>query len=129
MMHFGSFLVKKGVATPEHIIEALDCQMKKQKAVGKIALQYRLLEMKHMFNILNRQVDTDLKFCDIALALGYLTREQVDFILAIQMAKRPKIGQILVENGVISQQQLEEALDGYEQFKKSVESESKDPIL
>ena len=123
-MHFGSFLVKKGVATPEHIIEALDCQMKKQKAVGKIALQYRLLEMNHMFTILNRQVDTDLKFCDIAIALGFLTREQADFILSIQMSKRPKLGEILVEMGVISQQQLAQALVGYEKFKDSMSGTS-----
>ena len=118
-MHFGTFLVKQGVSTPEHIIQALDTQMKKQMAVGKIALQYRLLEMNHMFTILNRQVDTDLKFCDIAIALGFLTREQADFILSIQMSKRPKLGEILVEMGLISQQQLAEALVGYEKLKDS----------
>ena len=126
MIHFGTFLVREGLATPEHIVRALDSQLEKQKAVGKIALEHRLLEMKHMFNILNRQVDTNLKFCDIALALGYLTREQVDFILAIQLAKRPKIGEILVEMKVITQQQLEEALDGYEKLKESANSKTED---
>lgn len=124
MIHFGTFLVREGLATPEHIVQALDRQLEKQMAIGKIALEHRLIEMKHMFNILNRQVDTNLKFCDIAIALGYLTREQVDFILAIQMAKRPKIGEILVEMGVISPQQLEEALDGYAQLKTSANSKT-----
>jgi hypothetical protein len=124
MIHFGTFLVREGLATPEHIVQALDRQLEKQMAIGKIALEHRLLEMKHMFNILNRQVDTNLKFCDIAIALGYLTREQVDFILAIQMSKRPKIGEILVEMGVISPQQLEEALDGYAKLKASANSKT-----
>ncbi len=119
MEHFGTFLVKLGMVTPEHIIQALDSQQEKQTPVGKIALEHRLLEMNHTFNILNRQADTHLKFCDIALALGYLTREQVDFILSIQMSQRPKIGEILVEMGVLSQQQLSEALDGYEKLKNS----------
>jgi len=119
MMHFGTFLVKKGFSTPEQIIQALDSQMKKQMAVGTIALQYRLLEMNHMFTILNRQVDTDLKFCDIAIALGFLTRDQADFILSIQMSKRPRLGEILVEMGVLNQQQLVEALTAYEKLKDS----------
>jgi hypothetical protein len=122
MMHFGTFLVTQGFTTPEHIIQALDSQMKMQMAVGRIALKYRLLEMNHMFTILNRQVDTDLKFCDIAIALGFLTREQADFVLSIQMSKRPKLGEILVEMGVISQQQLVEALVGYEKLKDNTVS-------
>jgi hypothetical protein len=119
MMHFGTFLVQQGVATPENIIQALDFQQAKQKPVGKIALEYRLLEMNHMFNILNRQVDTQLKFCDIALALGYLTREQVDFILSIQMSRRPKIGEILLEMGVLNRKQLEDALAAYMRLQES----------
>ncbi len=119
MIHFGTFLVQQGVATPENIIQALDFQQKKQKPVGKIALEYRLLEMGHMFNILNRQADTQLRFCDIALALGYLTREQVDFILNIQLNIRPKIGEILLELGVLSREQLEKSLDAYKRMQES----------
>lgn len=57
MEHFGAFWVKQGLATPEHIIQALDCRQEKQKPVGEIALECRFLEMNHTFNILSRQAD------------------------------------------------------------------------
>ena len=119
MIHFGTFLVEQGMATPENIIHALDLQRAKQKPVGRIALEYRLLEMNQLFNILNRQADTQLRFCDIALALGYLTREQVDFIRSIQTGSRPKTGELLLEMGVLSREQLENALEAYKKMQES----------
>ena len=120
MDHFGLFLVKKGLASSQHIVKALDTQRERQMPIGKIALEYGLLDMKQVFEILNRQADEiNVKFCAIALDLGYLDKQQVLFLLAIQKSRRPPIGEILVEMGVISPEQLAASLD---EFKKVQDS-------
>ena len=120
MDHFGLFLVKQGLASSQHIVKALDTQRERQMPIGKIALEYGLLDMKQVFEILNRQADEiNVKFCAIALDLGYLDKQQVLFLLAIQKSRRPPIGEILVEMGVISPEQLAASLD---EFKKVQDS-------
>jgi hypothetical protein len=115
MDHFGLFLVKKGLASSQHIVKALDTQRGRQMPIGRIALEYGLLDMKQIFEILNLQADaTHVKFCAIALDLRYLDKQQVNFLLAIQRSRRPPIGEILVEMGVISPEQLAVSLAEFE---------------
>ena len=88
--------------------------------IGRIALEYGLLDMKQVFEILNRQADAiHLKFCAIALDLGYLDKQQVLFLLAIQKSRRPPIGEILVEMGVISPEQLAVSLAEFQKVEDS----------
>jgi len=50
--------------------------------------------------------------------MGYLTVTQVQMLLNIQKEKRPLIGEILVQMGVIEKQQMEQALKKYETINK-----------
>ena len=45
MIHFGLFMVKLGLVSPEQIVKALDYQRERQVPIGKIALEHHFLKM------------------------------------------------------------------------------------
>ena len=100
-MRFGLFLVQRGRVTPEHVLHALDSQQRGAAQIGKLAVRERLLTPQQVFEILNYQIDRGLLFGEAGILLGYLTAAQVDSMLALQCKSRPRIGELLVQMGVI----------------------------
>lgn len=62
-----------------------------------IALKEKVLTLSQVFNILNTQADTPKFFGEIAVNLGYLDKDGIEKLLAIQQEGMPAIEDILVE--------------------------------
>ncbi|OIP62213.1 MAG: hypothetical protein CO150_08715 [Nitrospirae bacterium CG_4_9_14_3_um_filter_53_35] len=123
-MLFGEFLIKRGVATEEQIVKALDEQKKIRLPLGTVAVTNHFLSIKDVYAVLNRQVeDPEKKFGEIALELGLLTEQELDKIIELQYEKNPNIGEILVRRGVLNKERLFEELNAFVRIKGAVLSE------
>ncbi len=112
-MLFGEYLVKKGLVDEETLVIALDQQRQQNSPLGQIALKTGLINKKELFQILTEQRKPDSKeksFGLIALELEILTTEQVDGLVASQSESNFLLGEILVEDGVLSKNQLSQCL-------------------
>ncbi|QPJ61513.1 MAG: hypothetical protein G3M70_06265 [Candidatus Nitronauta litoralis] len=112
-MLFGEYLVKKGLVDEEALVIALDQQRQQKRPLGQIALKSGLINKKDLFKILTEQRKTESKdksFGLIALELEILTMEQVDGLVASQSESNFLLGEVLVEDGVLSKNQLNQSL-------------------
>ena len=120
-MLFGEYLVKKGLVDEETLVIALDQQRQQNSPLGQIALKTGLINKKELFKILTEQRKPDSKeksFGLIALELEILTTEQVDGLVASQSESNFLLGEILVEDGALSKNQLSQCLDEFYEVEK-----------
>lgn len=110
---FGEFLVNRGIVDEEIILDALNFQKKKTAPIGKLALKKDLLNMKQVMKILDTQCNTAKRFGEIGIQLGFLKKEDLDFLLELQIKLRPPIGEILVYLKKISEATLRQELKKY----------------
>ncbi len=122
-MRLGRFLVSRDLVTVNEIVKALEIQRQKQRPLGRIAFVESLLTLDQVATIIDLQSDgretvqddraSDL-FGELAIQLGYLAEHQVEELLNIQRRSRPRIGEILVEMGAISEFRLNAALQDFQ---------------
>jgi hypothetical protein len=112
MSQFGTFLVQKGLATPEQVLEALNRQKARQRPIGAVAIERNLLTREQVFETLNQQVHRRKRFGELVveLGLGHLTDQDIEHLLAVQKEERPALGSILVEMGVLDFEAMTNAL-------------------
>ncbi len=111
---FGTFLVERGVITPEQLIEALAEQKKASLKFGEHAIRLGYLTQQQLEEIRKIQRREDLRFGEAAIKLGYLTPEQVEQIMRIQKSSHKLLGDILVEKGIVTREVLERELKNFE---------------
>ncbi len=112
-MLFGEYLVKKGLVDEETLVIALDQQRQQNSPLGQVALKSGLINKKELFKILTEQrkpESKDKSFGLIALELEILTMEQIDGLVASQSESNFLLGEILVVEGVLSKNQLNQCL-------------------
>ncbi len=115
-MLFGEYLVGKGLVDEETLVIALDQQRQQNRPLGQIALRNGLINKKELFRILTEQRKLESQgksFGLIALELEILTMEQVDSLVASQSESNLLLGEILVGEGVISKNQLDQFLEEF----------------
>jgi hypothetical protein len=123
-MTFGGFLVRRGVVTRRQLIAALDEQRRQETRIGKLALRERLLTLEELFLILDAQIDGDsTPFGRLGVAMGLLRPEDVERLLLLQRQSRPRVGEILVELGALTETELENQLRDFEDLRKSPDYE------
>ncbi len=123
-MLFGEFLIRKGVATEEQVLKALDEQKKNRLPIGTVAVMDKFLSIKDVYIILNKQIqDPEKKFGEVAVELGLLTEQELEKILEIQFEKNPNVGEILVRHGVMDKERLFEELNAFVRIKGAILSE------
>ena len=111
---FGSHLVERGIVTAEDVLTALERQRCRQRPIGQIALREGLLRVRDAFRILNEQGRHPGRlFGEVAVELGLMKPEDVESLLTKQRQERPKLGEVLVEMGALSREQMEAELRVY----------------
>ncbi|MCA9484831.1 MAG: hypothetical protein KC553_13955 [Nitrospina sp.] len=113
---FGEFLVDKGLVDEETLVIALDQQRQVNSPLGQVALKAGLINKKDLYRILTEQrrpESRDKSFGLIALELDILTVEQVDLLVAQQSESNLMLGEILVEEGALSKNQLLQCLEQF----------------
>lgn len=113
-MHFGLHLKNSGVISAEQLVAALEVQMSTLVPIGQLALEEGMLAARDIFAILRAQSDDlHVLFGDLAIEMGLLTRDDVMRLLMIQADRKRPIAEILVGQGVLTDEQMEEELAAY----------------
>ncbi len=107
-MRFGEFLIAEGRVSGDQIGLSLAEQKRRQIPMGLLAMHSGLLSSAEVHRILRAQSHRRSwrRFGDVAGEMGLLTGTEVQGLLARQRRTRPRLGQILVEQGAISPRQL-----------------------
>ncbi len=120
-MRFGDFLVTEGRATQDEIARALAEQRRRQVPLGLLAIHGCVLQPDDVHRVLKAQTlrRTWLRFGELALQMQMLDEEQVDRLLQQQSGSRPRLGQVLVENGVLDDDQLNTQLRAFHSWRRA----------
>jgi hypothetical protein len=124
---FGKVALKKGFITKEQLEEALKTQSDEDSSsvnhrpIGRILLNKGFITLQQVSEILKSmdklyEEKIDWTFGDIAIEKGFITKDQLELALKIQMDEysstgiRRAIGRILLNEGIITLQQIGEVL-------------------
>ncbi len=102
-MWFASHLFAKNLITGDQFAEAVRLQLERRPRIGALVISQGLLTIKQVMAILTAQADNlERPFGELAVELGYLTREQLAQLLFEQNRQAPPLGNILLELGALS---------------------------
>lgn len=108
---FGEHLLYEGKIDEYELELALDFQKQKHVTIGVLAVQEKFLDESQLCAVLDYQ---RLKgkgfFGEIAIELGFLSKDDVDTLLDMQEVKHIRIGEVLVLFGAVTRKDMEEAL-------------------
>lgn len=108
-MILGEFLHSLGYCAWSEITQALIWQRRSRPRFGEIACKFGWIEKQDILTIF-QSLKTGLRFGETAVRLGLLTPQQVERLLRHQQIRQPKIGQFFLQNNLLSQEQLRDAL-------------------
>jgi hypothetical protein len=113
-MQFGLYLHKKGVITAQQLVAALEVQHKQLVRIGQLAIEEGVLSPREVFQVLQSQADSPHeRFGEIALGLELMTREQLQYLLMVQMDRKWPLGEVLVQQHVLSKTTADQELAAY----------------
>jgi hypothetical protein len=120
-MIFGEYLVKQNIIREKDLARALEIQKTDRVPLGRLAMQKGLIDNKQLFRILSRQRKPEEKnksFGKLAVAMEYLSQDQVEALLEQQTHTNRLLGEILVSEGWVSQMKLIKALKKFRSLNK-----------
>jgi hypothetical protein len=104
-MHFELYLKKKGAISAEQLVAAIEVQLKTLPRIGQVALEEGILSPREIFEVLREQSHMpNMRFGEMAVAMGLLTRDELTRLLMIQADRKRPITEILIERGVLNEQ-------------------------
>lgn len=109
----GVFLVEKGLASEAQIREASRWLRRTPPMIGRLARELRWLRPRQLRRLLRCQRSNDLGFDEAALKLRLLSQQQIFALLAMQAERSPDLAASLVDQGVISADELQPILEHY----------------
>lgn len=112
-MRFGEFLLREKLVTGQQLATALEFQRDYNRPMGGFAQRLGYISRKDNVRILLEHVRTRKRYGDIAVEKGFLTREQIDEVLKVQSIDNIMLGKILVRDGALTRKQLIHALRNY----------------
>ncbi|WP_429884568.1 chemotaxis protein CheX [Geoalkalibacter halelectricus] len=110
---FGQFLVERGAVDPEKLLAAIDLQERTNLKFGEMALAMGLISAADVERVHDAQRGEDLRFGDMAVKLGILSTEQMQQVLTRQKNNHLYIGEALVKIGALSSARVEELLEAF----------------
>lgn len=109
-MGFGDYLVDKGVITKEQHDTALRLQNKK-RLLGVLAEEEEYMTAEEVCAVMEHtDGKPDLMFGEAAVSMGYLTSNQLRYLLDVRTRRKVRIGDVLVQNGFINEETLHREL-------------------
>ena len=113
-MQFGLYLKNKGVITAEQLVAALEEQLGTLVPIGQLALEENVLSPRDIFAVLQAQSDSpNVRFGDLAVEMGLMTRSQLMRLLMIQADRKRPITEILVGQGALTSQKAASEMTAY----------------
>ena len=90
-------------------VVALDVRVQQQREpppIGRLAVVEGVLTMKQVFTIVNAQGDSDKRFGEMAIKMGFMKTAQLLILLDIQRTKRPGLNEIIEGMGLADEETL-----------------------
>lgn len=120
---FGNYLFSKGYVTKEQLIPALLRQENELVRVSTLALFSGYMSPQEIDRIVNLQLKSEKKFSDLALENGFLSQDQILELLDIDCPSFLKLGQILIDDGILSYEEFSNILADYRSQNELLELE------
>ncbi len=111
---FGNYLLSKNVVTNEQLIQAMQKKSSTQIRLGTLALHAGYMTASEIDRVIILQTHYDKRFGEIAISEGYLTEAQVTELLKQQKPDFLLLGQALVEEHVLDNEQLQNLIIDYQ---------------
>jgi hypothetical protein len=118
---FGRFLYYVGIADFRQIVQALAWQKSGRLRIGELAVKMGYLQHDSI-NVILDSARRKSRFGLTAWELGLLQKDEIQKILQYQRGQQKKIGQFFVEQGVISQAELEALLSRWREHNEQIQS-------
>lgn len=103
----GELLVREGYVTFKQLEDALAEQARAKEYVplGEVCVRLRFISRLELRQIL-RKYQKNIYLGEIMVNVGLVTQEQIDEALEIQKVEGKRLGKILVENGFVTEEHL-----------------------
>jgi hypothetical protein len=115
---FGLYLVRNGIISAEELVGALEVQNRTNVPIGQLAIEERLMSAREVFQVLHHQRDMLHRhelFGEIAVDKGFITHDELQRLLVLQMDRKPPLEDVLVEQGVLTRDEMNAELQNYRQ--------------
>ncbi|MGD9857876.1 MAG: hypothetical protein AB7U20_23275 [Planctomycetaceae bacterium] len=110
-MWLASRLFQKQVITADQLAEAVESQLSRRTSLGSLAASLGLLTIDQIADVSSAQAEEpDRPFGELAVEMEYLSREQLALLAFEQAEQAPSLGDILVEMGAITPDELRREL-------------------
>jgi hypothetical protein len=113
-VEFGQFLVARGLLTEADLNEALDIQQERQSLLGQIAIREQYMTVRQVMDVLRGQAGGASPFGEVAVQLGYLDKPDVEELLILQHNTRPRLTDVLIEQGRLTAETCLQMLDRFQ---------------
>ena len=100
------FLVDRKILDEVVALDVRDQQQLETPPIGRLAVVEGVLTMKQVFTIVNAQGDSDKRFGEMAIKMGYMKTAQLLILLDIQRTKRPGLNEIIEGMGLADEETL-----------------------
>lgn len=117
-MRFGEFLLRRGRVSANDMDAARRMQLVNNHLIGVLALDHGILKPADLEHVLTHQAETAPmpRFGEVAIGLGYLSRQALEELLTIQAENRLRIGDVLVLQSRLTEQELLAELRAYREY-------------
>ncbi|MCP4290630.1 MAG: hypothetical protein GY780_02175 [bacterium] len=114
------YLVQYKAIDELQALNVLDQQKKDTPPIGRLALEQKILTMKQIFKVLAAQAEADLRFGEMAIAMGFMTHYDLLGLLETQSKRQPGVNQVIEKLGYCDDETLvtmrDEFLDQVEEL-------------
>jgi diguanylate cyclase (GGDEF)-like protein len=119
---FGQYLVDQGLIKKEDHKKAIEIQ-NKDRLLGKLGIELNWLTQDNISSIrIYQEEHSGVRFGEAAVSLSLLNSNQLKYLLDLRTRRKEPIGDILVNNHVITQETLNKALMGFNKKRKRFEN-------
>jgi CheY-specific phosphatase CheX len=108
--------------TKEQLISAMQREKDEHMKLGTLAIHAGYMDAAQVDLVVIEQTHQDRKFGELAVEMRYLTDEQLDELLHMQPPSFLRLGQVLLDDGTITNTDLENCLGGY-QYENGISDE------
>jgi len=119
---FGQYLVDQGLIKKEDHKKAVEIQ-NKDRLLGNLGIELNWLTQDNISSIrIYQEEHSGVRFGEAAVSLSLLNSNQLKYLLDLRTRRKEPIGDILVNNDVITQETLNKALMGFNKKRKKFEN-------
>jgi hypothetical protein len=125
-MRLGDYLIMRGRVSKTDVDQACQMQMVNNHMIGVLAVDHGLMTPGELEDVLRHQARTTPRerFGEVAMGLGYMDRSELEGLLEIQRENRLRIGDVLVLQSRLTEEELIAELHGYRDFLAAEQSET-----